>query len=92
MTARITLPDGRSIQAARGSIGIVTDNRLRVMDCEAVERNGMLYLPAAWFLRMIAEYHVSEYGGVLYAAECYGELSMHMARLLKDLLKEGEEK
>ena len=30
--------------------------------------------------------HVSEYNGVLYAADCYGELSMHMARLLKDLM------
>lgn len=83
----ISLPDGRSVQAARGIIGVVTENRLRAMDCETVERGGVLYLPAAWFLRMILGRNVSEYGGVLYASECYGELSMHMARLLKDLLK-----
>lgn len=56
------------------------------MDCEAVMRDGELYLPAAWFFRMILGRQVSECRGVLYAAECYGELSMHMARLLRDLL------
>ncbi len=86
--ARITLPDGSSVQAARGIICAAWENRLRAMDCEAVLRDGMLYLPAAWFLRMMLNRNVTEYGGVLYASECYGELSMHMARLLKDLLKE----
>ena len=56
------------------------------MDCEAVQRDGVLYLPAAWFFRMIMNRNVSECNGVLYAADCYGELSMHMARLLKDLM------
>lgn len=86
-SVRIDLPDGRSVQTARGSIGIVTDNRLRTMDCETVERDGVLYIPAAWFFRMILGKNVTEYGGVLYASECYGELSMHMAKLLKDLLQ-----
>ncbi len=83
----ILLPDGRTVQAARGIIAVADGNRLRVMDCEAVERDGVLYLPAAWFFRMVSGRNVSEYGGVLYASECYGELSMHMARLLKDLLR-----
>ncbi|MBQ8072594.1 MAG: hypothetical protein IJ231_02410 [Clostridia bacterium] len=84
--AEIALPDGRKLQTARGSIGMVIDNRMRAMDCEAVMRDGELYLPAAWFFRMILGRQVSECRGVLYAAECYGELSMHMARLLRDLL------
>ena len=83
----ILLPDGRTVQAARGIIAVADGNRLRAMDCEAVERDGVLYLPAAWFFRMVSGRNVSEYGGVLYASECYGELSMHMARLLKDLLR-----
>ena len=57
---------------------------------EAVERGGVLYLPAAWFFRMILNRHVTECRGVLYACEGYAELSAHMARLLRELLqKEG---
>lgn len=82
---RISLPDGRSMQAARGIIAVSMDNRLRVMDCEAVKQDGVLYLPAAWFFRTAGR-NVSEYGGTLYVCECWAELSMHMARLLKDLL------
>ena len=86
-SVRISLPDGRSVQAARGIIAVAMENRLRVLDCEAVERDGVLCLPVAWFFRTVCGRNVSEYGGVLYASECYGDLSMHMARLLKDLLK-----
>ncbi len=86
----ISLPDGRRLQAARGIIAAAVDNRVRAMDCEAVERGGVLYLPAAWFFRMILNRHVTECRGVLYACEGYAELSAHMARLLRELLqKEG---
>ncbi|MBR1585660.1 MAG: hypothetical protein IJ662_08985 [Clostridia bacterium] len=85
-SAEMALPGGVTAQFARGSIGAVVSNHLFAMDCEAVERDGALYLPAAWFFRMVLGRQVSECGGVLYAADCYGELSMHMARLLRDLL------
>lgn len=84
-SAEMKLPDGLTVQTARGSIGAVINNHLFSMDCEAVQRNGELYMPAAWFFRMVLGRQVSECHSVLYASDCYGELSMHMARLLRDL-------
>jgi len=87
-TVTICLPDGRRVQAARGIMAVALDNRVRVMDCEAVQRGGVLYLPAAWFFRMLLGMNATECDGVLYACEGYAELSTHMARLLRDLLTE----
>ncbi len=68
---------------------VFTWNKLKYHGLNGGEtvRGTYLMAPAAWFFRMVSGRNVSEYGGVLYASECYGELSMHMARLLKDLLR-----
>ena len=47
--AVITAAEGRRLQFARGSIGCVIDNSLVQMYCEALSRNGELYVSVEWF-------------------------------------------
>ena len=88
--AEMTLSDGTVLQFVRGHIVAVRDNCLSAMDCEAVERDGILYLPAAWFFRMVLCLQASECRGTLYATKGYSELSTHMARLIRDLLGKSQ--
>lgn len=85
--AWIYMPDGRSLQFARGCIGCTINNRIRSMSCEAVEREGILYISSEWFCREICRLQVSECNGVIYATDHDSALSSHMARLIRDLLK-----
>ncbi len=85
--AWIHMPDGRSLQFARGCIGCTINNRIRSMSCEAVEREGILYISSEWFCREICRLQVSECNGVIYATDHDSALSSHMARLIRDLLK-----
>jgi len=86
LSAVLTLPDGRRLQFARGSIGCVIDQTLRCMKCEALHRDGELLIPFDWFCQTILNLHVSEYDGVLYATDHHAELSMNMAQILRDLM------
>lgn len=89
LTARMTLPDGRSLQFARGSIGCVIDNRLRSMYCEALHREDQLLVSVEWFCRCLMNLTVTECGGVVYVTDHFAELSANMAALIRDLLADG---
>ena len=87
-TAGLRMADGRSAQFAQGSIGAVIDNRIRSMDCEAVLRDGELYISGEWALRELAGYQVSRSRDGLYATDHETRLSTHITRLLRDLLSD----
>ena len=88
-TARLTLPDGRKLQFARGSIGCVIDNDLRSMYCEAIHRDGQLLVSVEWFCRYLFNLTVTSCEGVTYVTDHFAELSADMAALLRDLLRNG---
>ena len=79
--------NGKTFQTAQGSIGAVVNNRITNMYCEAVLRDGELYIPGEWFLRDIIGYQVSRCKGGLYGTDHETQLSVHMTRLLSELLK-----
>ena len=92
LTAEVTLPDGRSLQFARGSIGcMITDpgtpagTTMRQMYCEALHRNGELLVSVEWFCRYLLNLTVSSCNGVTYVTDHFAELSCFMADLIKDL-------
>ena len=85
--AEMKLEDGRVLQFARGCIGCTVDNHVRSMLCEPIERNGMLYVSAEWFYKDILNWQVSCVQDVMYATNHYSQLSVNMARLIRDLLK-----
>ena len=78
---------GKTFQTAQGSIGAVVNNRITDMDCEAVLREGELYISGEWFLREIIGYQVSRCKGGMYGTDHETRLSIHMTRLLSELLK-----
>ena len=89
LSAVLVLKDGRTLQFARGSIGCVIDNRIQAMLCEALHRNGELYISFEWFCRSLYDLHVSTYADVLYATDHYAMLSMNMADLIHDILSDN---
>lgn len=89
LSAVVTLPGGRVLQFARGSIGCVIGDTLRSMYCEALHREGNLLVSIEWFCRYLFGYTVSACGGVVYATDHFAELSANMADLICDLLKDG---
>ncbi|MBR1585662.1 MAG: hypothetical protein IJ662_08995 [Clostridia bacterium] len=82
----MTLPDGRTLQFARGSIACVIDGHVRAMYCEALRRNGELLVSVEWFCRYLFNWTVSACDGVWYAADHFSQLSLYMADLIRDLL------
>lgn len=89
LTAQMTLPDGRHLQFARGSIGCVMDGRLRSMYCEALHREGQILVSVEWFCRYLMNLTVTECDGVVYVTDHFAELSANMADLIRDLLANG---
>lgn len=83
-SVEMILKDGRTLQFTRGSIGCVVENRVYSMLCEAVYKDGELYLPIQWICQRLLNYHVSSCGDVLYITDHHAELSLHMARLIRD--------
>jgi hypothetical protein len=57
------------------------------MLCEALHRNGELYIPFDWFCMSLYNLHVSACRDVLYVTNHYSVLSANMADLLTDLLR-----
>ena len=88
LTAVVTLKDGRRLQFARGSIGCVIYNDLRSMYCEALHRDGELLVGVEWFCRYLMNLHVCASNDVVYVTDHFAELSIFMADLIKDLLKD----
>ena len=88
LTAVLTLKDGRKMQFARGSIGCVTDQELTAMYCEALHRDGELYVSAEWFAKYAYNLQVSECDGVIYITDHFSELSLNMADLIRDILND----
>lgn len=86
LVARMTMPDGRKLQFARGSIGCVIDRSLVQMYCEALHREGQLSVSVEWFSEYICNMHVSECEDVVYVTDHSNKLSANMADLIKDLL------
>jgi poly(3-hydroxybutyrate) depolymerase len=89
LSAVLLLEDGRELQFARGSIGCVVDNRIKTMLCEALHRNGELYISFEWFCQSLYNLHISVCENVLYATEHYSILSINMADLINDILKDA---
>lgn len=88
LTAEMTLPDGRHLQFARGSIGCVIDDQLRSMYCEALHREDTLLISVEWFARYILNWTVTECNEVTYVTDHFAELSYFMAGIIKDILKD----
>ena len=86
LAAYVKMPDGRELQFARGSIGCIIDQSLVQMYCEALHRDGELYVSAAWFSEYIGNMPVSECEDVLYVTDHASQLSANMADLIKDML------
>ena len=89
--AEMIMPDGKAIQIARGCIGCTVNDQVRSMLCEPVERDGRLYLSIEWFCKDILNWQVSTLKDVMYATDHYSLLSINMARLIKDMLKQDGE-
>ncbi len=87
LTAVMSLPDGRRLQFARGSIGCLIDGRLRSMYCEALHREGQLLVSVEWFARSILGWTATECSGVTYVTDHHAELSYYMAGILQAILK-----
>jgi len=85
-TAELVLADGRRAQFARGSIGCLLDDKIHSMLCEAIFRDGELYLPIEWICRYLFDLQCSSCRGVLYITDHYNELSSYFAELIKTLL------
>ncbi len=83
-SAEIRLAGGGSFQFAQGSIGCVAGNRVEAMFCEAVYRDGELYIPIEWIFQRHYNRHVSSCGDVLYLTDHYAQLSHYMAELIRD--------
>ena len=88
LSATLILKDGRELQFARGSIGCVIDNRIESMLCEALHRNGELCVSFEWFCQSLYNLHVTACANVLYVTDHYSVLSMSMADLINDLLRD----
>lgn len=86
LTAVMILPDGRSLQFARGSIGCMIDDRLRSMCCQTLHREGQLLISVEWFARYVLNWTVTTCNGVTYVTDHFAELSTFMADLLQDIL------
>lgn len=77
----------RNMRFSRGAIGCVMDNHVRQMYCEAIHRNGELYVSSEWFSRAAFNMTVSECDGVVYITDHFSHLSLYMADLIKDILE-----
>ena len=86
--ALLTLPDGRAFQFVEGCIGCAADGRVEQMLCEAIWREGRLYISIEWFCRFALNLQTSEYDGVLYITDHYAEISRYISWLLQDMLLE----
>lgn len=86
-TAEVYFNDGRCAQFARGSIGCVVDDTVWSMYCEAVSRDGELYVSTEWFCRYLLRLYVSSCGHVVYITDHFSEISIFMADLIEDILK-----
>jgi len=87
LSATLILKDGREVQFARGSIGCVIDRRIEAMLCEALHREGELYVSFEWFCRSLFNLHVSSMAGTIYATDHYSMLSNNIAHIIRDLIK-----
>lgn len=85
-SAVLTLPDGRTLQFARGVIGCVLDGRVTSMPAEAVVRERELCISLEWFALNVMSLWSSTRSGVTYVTDHYAELGGNMARLISDLL------
>ncbi|THF84177.1 stalk domain-containing protein [Cohnella fermenti] len=83
-SVRMTLKDGRTLQFAEGSIGCVVDGRVMSMHGEAVFTQGQLYVPLRWIGERLYSLHVSFCDDVLYLTDHDAQLSLHMAKLIRD--------
>ncbi|WP_141504690.1 alpha/beta hydrolase family esterase [Paenibacillus luteus] len=83
-SAEIYLDHGVGFQFAQGSVGCVAGNRVQSMSCEAIYREGELYIPIEWIFQRHYNRHVTSYGDVLYMTDHYAELSQYMAELIRD--------
>ncbi|MDI4645165.1 alpha/beta hydrolase family esterase [Cohnella hashimotonis] len=84
LSAVMELKDGRTLQFARGSIGCVVDDRVHAMYCEAVYKDGELYVPIEWICKRLFNNHASTCEDVLYITDHDAELSLNMAHLIRD--------
>ena len=87
--AALTLADSRRLQFAEGSIGCMIGDDLRAMYCEALYREGELLVSAEWFCSYVMNLHVSSCDGAVYVTDHFSCLSLYMADILKELLKDG---
>jgi len=87
LSASLRLDDGRELQFARGVIGCLIDGHIESMLCEALHRNGELYISFEWFCKRLYDLHVSEMAGTIYATDHYSVLSNNMAHIIRDLIR-----
>ena len=59
------------------------------MYCEALHREGELYIPMEWFAKYVYNLQVSSCDDVIYITDHFSELSVNMADLLRDILSDA---
>jgi len=84
MSAELELKGGETLQFARGSIGCVVNNRIQSMYCEAVYRDGELYVPIEWICKRLFNNHTTTCEDVLYITDHDAELSLNMAYIIRE--------
>lgn len=89
LNCEVKLPDGRTVQFARGIIGAMVGEDLVSMYCEALHRNGELLVSVEWFCKYLFNCNVTSCNGVVYVTDHFCELSEYMAILIQDILKEN---
>jgi len=84
--AYLYLKDKRELQFARGSIICIMEDEIRSMYCEALHRDGELYISLEWFARFIMNMCASRFEDVLYVTDHHAELGENMADIIRNLL------
>jgi len=84
VSAELELKGGETLQFARGSIGCVVNNRIQSMYCEAVYRDGELYVPIEWVCKRLFNNHTTTCEDVLYITDHDAELSLNMAHIIRN--------
>lgn len=85
-TAEVKLKDGREVQFAHGCIACTIDNTVEAMLCDAICKDGKMYVPAEWFCLALYNLHVSSYDDTLYATDHYAVISRYVSWLMSDIL------
>lgn len=79
-------PDGRTIVASVGNVGLTVDNTVVSMSRQAEKKGDTIYLPVCWFANNLFGKFTTSMNGSLYIADHYGQMTKDMAVTIKEIL------